>query len=77
MTIDTVVADGVTEGDDGDDEPQPNERPSVSAAKSSRIFKDLPPAVLSQMSCPAATCRTGRKIPPESSGPAAAGLRRL
>src|SRR3954471_5540025 len=47
MTIDTVVADGVGEGVEGDDEPQPNEMPSASAAKSIRVFKDLPPAVSS------------------------------
>jgi len=52
MTIDTVVPDGLGVGDEGDDEPQPNERPSVSAAKSIRIFKDLPPGGILRK-CPA------------------------
>jgi hypothetical protein len=55
MTMDTVVPDGAGVGDDGDDEPQPNEKPRVSAAKRIRSFKMLSSwRLLPQRSCPAA-----------------------
>jgi hypothetical protein len=39
ITIETVLPDGAGVGDDGDDDPQPNETPRIRAVKRSRIRK--------------------------------------